>query len=290
MIPPDEPSPTESLLVFSDVHLGSDLNDHGTSPRRSHGIDEDLTKLLRHYADVPPAGERWRVVIAGDFIDFIGMTVKGDRALEGTLTDEERVHGLGSAAEHAREKLRRVTARHADVFDALAELVARGNALTLVHGNHDVELHWDEVKSDLRAELLRRAEATRPSLDRNAFLARIEFEPWFFFWKGVAYIEHGHQYDPYCANEHVMAPLSPLDPRRIMRGFSSILLRYVVRRTDGMKEHGHETLGVFDYVAFGLKLGLRGVVRLVSRFSDAVVELFRLRRAHFSEAMSTLRA
>lgn len=290
MTSPDEPSPSESLLVFSDVHLGSDLNDHGTSPRRSHGIDEDLTKLLRHYADVPPAGERWRVVIAGDFIDFIGMTVKGDRALEGTLTDEERVHGLGSAAEHAREKLRRVAARHADVFDALAELVARGNALTLVHGNHDVELHWDEVKADLRAELLRRAEATRPSLDRDAFLARIEFEPWFFYWKGVAYIEHGHQYDPYCANEHVMAPLSPLDPRRIMRGFSSILLRYVVRRTDGMKEHGHETLGVFDYVGFGLKLGLRGVVGLVSRFSDAVVELFRLRRAHFSEAMSTLRA
>jgi UDP-2,3-diacylglucosamine pyrophosphatase LpxH len=287
---PSTALPRESLLVFSDVHLGSDLNDHGTSPRRSHGIDQDLTKLIRHYADVKPAAERWRVVIAGDFIDFIGMTVKGEGELATTLTAEERVNGLGSAADHAREKLRRVAERHSDVFDALAELVARGNALTLVHGNHDVELHWDEVKADFRAQLLGRAVHTNPLLDTDAFLARIEFEPWFFYWKDVAYIEHGHQYDPYCANDHVMAPLSPLDPRRIMRGFSSILLRYVVRRTDGMKEHGHEYLGVFDYFAFGFKLGIRGVGGLISRFADAVVELFRLRKAHFSEAMSTLRA
>lgn len=284
-------APRESLLVFSDVHLGSDLNDHGTSPKRSEEIDRDLAKLLRHYADVAPAGERWRVVVAGDFIDFVGMTVRGDgRAIATRLTEEEHEHGLGSASDHAREKLRRVEARHPDVFDALAELVARGNALTLVHGNHDIELHWDEVKDDFRRILLRRACILHPSVDRASFLQRIEFEPWFFYWRGVAYIEHGHQYDPYCANDHVMAPLSPLDPRRIARGFSSILLRYVVRRTDGMKEHGHEYLGVLDYVSFGLRLGLGGIGTLVARFARAVRELFRLRRAHFSGAMTALRA
>jgi len=288
---PREPPPRESLLVFSDVHLGSDLNDHGTSPRRSDEIDRDLTKLLQHYAREKPAGDRWRVVIAGDFIDFIGMTVQGDEAeIATSLTEEERAHGLGSASDHARAKLRRVEERHEDVFDALADLVARGHALTFVHGNHDVELHWDDVKTDLRAMLLSRALRAHAALDAVAFEARIEFEPWFFYWKGVAYIEHGHQYDPYCANDHVMAPLSPLDPRRITRGFSSILLRYVVRRTEGMKEHGHENLGVFDYFAFGFRLGLGGVVGLVRQFAKAVVELFRLRRAHFSEAMSALRA
>ena len=283
--------PRESLLVFSDVHLGSDLNDHGTSPRRSHRIDRDLTSLLRHYAQVKPAAERWHVVVAGDFIDFIGMTVEGEAGEIATeLTDEERAHGLGSAADHARVKLRRVAERHADVFDALAEVVAQGNALTLIHGNHDVELHWDEVKDDFRTQLVTRALAANPALDSVAFLSRIEFEPWFFYWKNVAYIEHGHQYDAYCANDHVMAPLSPLDPRRVMRGFSSILLRYVVRRTEGMKEHGHENLGVFDYFRFAFKLGARGVGGLISRFAKAVRELFRLRTAHFSEAMVTLRA
>ncbi len=294
LAPSTPPSPPrESLLVFSDVHLGSDLNDHGTSPRRSHRIDRDLTRLLRHYAAQKPAADRWRVVIAGDFIDFIGMTVQGQQGHDTVateLTDEEREHGLGSAEDHARVKLRRVAERHSDVFDALAALVAQGNALTLVHGNHDVEFHWDEVKADFRAQLLWRALAEDPTLDAAAFLERVGFEPWFYYWKDVAYIEHGHQYDPYCANDHVMAPVSPLDPRRVMRGFSSILLRYVVRQTAGMKEHGHEHLGVFDYLGFGVRLGARGVFGLAARFAAAVVELFRLRRAHFSEAMSTLRA
>jgi hypothetical protein len=88
----------------------------------------------------------------------------------------------------------------------------------------------------------------------------------------------------------VMAPLSPLDPRRVMRGFSSILLRFVVRQTRGLPEHGHEHRGVGYYLAFAAKLGVRGLVRLAGRFARAVVELFRLRRAHLSEAVSNLRA
>ena len=66
------------------------------------------------------------------------------------------------------------------------------------------------------------------------FAARIEFAPWFYYAGGVAYIEHGHQYDTLCSTEHVMAPLSPLDPRRIARSFSDVLLRWVVRPTSGV--------------------------------------------------------
>src|SRR5437870_3774867 len=57
----------ESLLVFSDVHLGSDLNDRlppGDVLRRSQHIDHDLVRLLHHYRRTPPKGSRWRVVIA----------------------------------------------------------------------------------------------------------------------------------------------------------------------------------------------------------------------------------
>ncbi len=287
------PSIPERLLVFSDVHLGSDLNDRGQSPRRTSDIDSDLVELLRHYGAMPSDAERWRVVIAGDFIDFIGMTVAPSDASDGLtteLTEEEHKHGLGSSADHARVKLQRVATRHSNVFDALAELLAGGHALTVVHGNHDVEFHWDEVKADFRDLLLSRALAVRPDLDAEAFLGRIDFEPWFYYWKGVAYIEHGHQYDPYCANDHVMAPLSPLDPRRVMRGFSSILLRFVVRQTRGMTEHGHEQSGVFDYLRFAARLGVRGLFGLAARFTMAVVELFRLRRAHFSSAIAALHA
>jgi hypothetical protein len=86
-----------------------------------------------------------------------------------------------------------------------------------------------------------------------------------------------------------MAPLSPLDPRRIARGFSEVFLRRVVRPTRGLLEHGHESLGIFDYLGFGMRLGIRGALELGGRFIGAVVELFRLRRQHFAEAAHALR-
>ncbi len=283
-------SPSESLLVFSDVHLGSDLNDGpGWTPRRTSMIDRDLVELVRHYRHKTPPADRWRIVVAGDFIDFAGMTIAADAAaLETELNEEERMHGVGGAPDHVRLKLRRVAERHADLFAELARFVADGHALTLVHGNHDVELHWDAVQEDFREVLWSHARhATRESRDR--FLARIEFQPWFFYREGVVYIEHGHQYDPFCSTPLVMAPLHPLDPRRVVRGFSDVLLRYVVRQTRGMKEHGHENLGLVDYVSFGAKLGFSGMAKLLLRFVRAIVELFRLRSAYVSEAARVLR-
>jgi UDP-2,3-diacylglucosamine pyrophosphatase LpxH len=300
--PPSTPpvAPRESLLVFSDVHLGSDLNDRtkpGDHSRRSELIDSDLVAFLNHYRNEPPEADRWRMVIAGDLIDFIGMTVEPDgEPLTTELNIEEKEHGLGNASDHARAKLRRVAARHEDVFEALARFVAHGHALTVVHGNHDVEFHWDDVKADFIAILLAHADRIsrqsgvgKSTIDREAFLALIDFRAWFFYWGGVAYIEHGHQYDPFCATENLMAPLSPLDPRRVARGFCDVLLRFVVRPTRGMREHGHEQMGLFDYLGFGAKLGMGGMARLGLRFGEAVVELFRLRREYLSEAAATLK-
>ncbi len=289
----------ESFLVLSDVHLGSDLNDRlppADVVRRSRSVDADLVKLLNHYRLTPrPSGsDRWRLVIAGDFVDFIGMAVTQHEGETTTaLSAEEQLHGLGNSEDHARLKLRRVVLRHGDVFEALAAFVSDGNALTIVHGNHDVEFHWDAVKNEFRRALL--AEAHRAgAVDASdaasdAYLGRIEFNPWFFYADGVAYIEHGHQYDPFCATDYVMAPLSPFDPLRIARGFSDVLLRYVVRPTRGMKEYGHEHLGLVDYVAFAVRLGFRGLLDLAGRFAGAVVELFRLRRESLSENARTLR-
>ncbi|HWL86929.1 MAG TPA: hypothetical protein VNO21_14065, partial [Polyangiaceae bacterium] len=280
----------ESLLVLSDVHLGSDLHDQARTTgfgRRSKQVDHDLVMLLRHYRKTPPLGDRWRLVIAGDFIDFIGMSLPSSaEELTTAPSDEELAHGLGNAEDHARIKMRRVGERHLEVFAALAEFVADGHMLTVVHGNHDVEFHWDAVKDEFKKIL---ADASPAGTAREAFLGRVEFNPWFFYVADVAYIEHGHMYDPFCASAHVMAPLSPLDPRRLARGFCDVLLRFVVRPTKGLKEYGHENLGIVDYVKFGLGLGLSGMVQLGVRFFSAVREMFRLRRGYFTETAETVR-
>jgi UDP-2,3-diacylglucosamine pyrophosphatase LpxH len=290
------PAFDESLLILSDVHLGNDLNDLDPDGiRRSEKVDTDLASLLAHYRRTPPAGKRWRLVIAGDFIDFIGMTIlpRGDAAaLDTEPSEEEREHGLGNAADHARVKLRAVAARHRVVFDALADFVAEGHALTIVHGNHDVEFHWDGVKEEMLALLLEAAVSRGVVIGgdgADAYVSRIEFAPWFYYVGGVAYIEHGHQYDTLCSTENGLAPLSPLDPRRIARTFSDVFLRWVVRPTRGVPEYGHDKMGLVDYVLLGARMGFGGLVRLFVRYLSAVVELFRLRRAHLSEATRALR-
>jgi UDP-2,3-diacylglucosamine pyrophosphatase LpxH len=281
----------ESLLVLSDVHLGSDLNDFGHPIRRSRRVDEDLVKLITHYRTIVPPGDRWRLVVAGDFIDFVGMTVRAEGVeLATERSDEEHEHGLGNAVDHVRVKLRLVVERHRDVFDALAGFVADGHALTFIHGNHDLELHWDAVKDDLRALLFARACAARNvAIDATAFDGRIAFHPWFFYVAGLAYIEHGHQYDAFCASQYVMAPLSAADPRRIVRSVSDVLLRFVVRPTRGMHEYGHDKHGIAHYLTFAMKLGVAGLLQLALRYASAVGELFRLRREQLSGAAKRLR-
>jgi UDP-2,3-diacylglucosamine pyrophosphatase LpxH len=287
----DRTDRSESLLILSDVHLGSDLNELTAGVRRSKRVDTDLVSLLAHYGSSPCPSGRWRLVIAGDFIDFIGMTLlPGDRALCTQPSDEERAHGLGNSADHTRVKLAAAMSRHHEVFVALARFVAAGHAITIVHGNHDVDFHWEGVQSDLREALVSLAASAHvPGVHAGDVGSRIEFAPWFYYVDKVAYVEHGHQYDTLCSTEHVMAPISPLDPRQIARSFSDVLLRFVVRPTRGLPEYGHESMGLADYVLFAARLGARGLVQLGLRFASAVVELFRLRRAHLSEAARALR-
>lgn len=295
----------ESLLILSDVHLGNDLNDlTSEGERRSAQVDSDLVDLLAHYRRAPRTGRRWRLIIAGDFVDFIGMALRPfDPSSE--PNDEERTHGLGNTAEHARLKLRAAAARHRPVFEAIAAFVAEGHALTIVHGNHDIDFHWDAVKHELRALLAQAARAKNSTAQTGTasagtaqtgtasthaiegeapFESRIDFAQWFYYVRDVAYVEHGHQYDMLCSTENVMAPLSPADPHRIARSFSEILLRWVVRPTRGVPEYGHDRMGIVDYLRLAVRLGARDLVRLGARFASAVVELFRIRRAALSRA------
>lgn len=272
---------THNLLVLSDVHLGSDLVQHARpdAPARSSASsrrDHELVALLHHYRERPQDEKPWRLVIAGDFIDFAGMSVSGlPDELATEPTEEERAHGLGSASDHTLIKLRHVAAHHRDVFAELAQFVAAGNSLVIVRGNHDVDLHWEAVQAEFRAILAGHAAGSGD---------RVEFADWFYYEEGLVYIEHGHQYDDYCSYDHVLHPVLPSDPRRSYPSVSDVLLRYVVRPTRGMLESGHDSAGALDYLRFGARLGVRGLLDLGRRFALAVVCLITLWREHFSDA------
>jgi UDP-2,3-diacylglucosamine pyrophosphatase LpxH len=275
-----------NLLVLSDVHLGSDLV-HAVqpdAPRRestADGRDHALAGLFDWYRERRQGGRPWKLVIAGDFVDFVGMSVSApDSGISTPLDPSDVELGLGGAEDHTIYKLRCVARRHAQVFASLARFLAAGNTLVVVRGNHDVDFHWPAVQSEFIAQLSAHAPVTED---------RVQFSPWFYYEEGRVFVEHGHQYDRYCSHENMLHPVSPRDERRSQRSLSDILLRQVVRPTRGLLETGHERATAVDYIVFGARLGIGGLVGLAARFALAVGTLFSVWRSHQTQGALRVR-
>ncbi len=296
LLPPD----AVNYLLFSDVHLGADLVQH-TRPwtasqlTAAHRVDEQLGSMLDHYRDHREDGRPWRVVIAGDFIDLVGMSISATPGapFATPLSEDDQTHGLGSAEDHAAFKMRAVAQRHDGLFRKLAAFVEAGHSLVFVRGNHDVEMYWESVQRAFVDSLATRASfAASDASDgaREGFESRIEFQHWFFYVRGFLYVEHGHQYDATCAHHHVLAPRSPRDPSRLSYSFSDILLRYVVRPTRELAPDGNDNTSLFDFLRLAFSLGLHGCAKLGYRFFSAVRRMVDVWRDHLSEHAQHVKA
>jgi UDP-2,3-diacylglucosamine pyrophosphatase LpxH len=295
------PEAANNYLLFSDVHLGADLVQHArpwTAARlhAAHRIDHDLGTMLDYYREHADPVRPWRLVIAGDFIDLVGMSISlsAGTSLSTPLDEDEVEHGLGSAEDRAAFKMRAVAARHDRLFRTLARFVTAGHSLVFVRGNHDVEFYWASAQRAFLEALVERVEAEgfdrADSAARAAFEARIEFRHWFYYVRGLLYVEHGHQYDATCAYHHVLAPRSPRDPRRINYSFSDILLRYVVHPTRELSSEGHENNSVFNYLQLAFSLGVQGCGKLAYRFFSALGRLVGAWRDQLSEHTAQIKA
>lgn len=293
------PPPASNYLLFSDVHLGADLVQHAQPwtaerLRAVHKVDHELGAMLDHYREKADPQRPWRVVIAGDFIDLVGMSISSSEAA--ALTDDEREHGLGSSQDHAALKMRAVAVRHDLLFRKLARFVADGHSLVFIRGNHDVEFYWESAQRAFLDALVARVPMDDERVFADdparvaAFEARVEFRHWFYYERGLLYVEHGHQYDATCAYHHQLAPRSPRDPKRISYSFSDILLRYVVRPTRQLSPDGHDNNSLLHYIRLAFSLGVRGCAMLGYRFFGAVGRMVSAWRDQLSEHAAQVRA
>jgi hypothetical protein len=177
------------------------------------------------------------------------------------------------------------------VFEKLATFIADGHSLVLIRGNHDMDFHWTAAREAFVEAIHDCATVGAAERLSQEFLAdRVQFYPWFYYVEGLLYVEHGHQFDAMCNYPRLLAPLSPADPSRLNWSFSDWLLRMVVGPTPGLGQDGHESKGVFDYLRFGLSIGIVGGLRLAYRFIRAISMAIRRSRLQFSEAAMKLRS
>lgn len=254
---------SRDILVISDLHLGENLGEPKSA--KILELERQLVSFLdAHRTD----GRPWRLVVNGDLLELAGVTVlPRDVGVTADVHPHDHRYGLGSRAHAAAVKLELILARHDPVFDALARFLAAGHPVEIVIGNHDIELSWPSVQRVFTEEMVRRAArfGARDSDVRRAFT----FHRWFYLERGLVWIEHGHQYDPYCSFEEQLEPAT--DATEIDPNLGGLLPRYVVPRI-GLDAHGLE----HSFVAY-LRLWLRaGARRLFSVLRAYVAVCWRM--------------
>jgi UDP-2,3-diacylglucosamine pyrophosphatase LpxH len=262
---PDRAGTTESdhdLLLFSDIHLGSDLKKKDLrragsieALRGDDAIDRALGGFLDDYAERARPGRRWRLILDGDVVDFIGMNVT-PRDIPGPAgfdaLEHEEIYGLDPGADRCAWMMRQVVRRHPIFFERLAAFLARGNDLVIIRGNHDAAFFWPEVQRTFVSGVLDGGRRAGLSVQALSYVATaVQFEDWFYLEPGRIYAEHGHAHDEFCADPGV----SPTDFRRpdlLSQPTSTLTLRYFGNRfpTLDLDEVDQWTLGQFLRWAF----------------------------------------
>lgn len=283
-----------NILVISDLHLGEDLNPAAsvTATRDLAVAERQLVEFLRHYTRKRRDGLPWRLVINGDMVDFMMVRVlESERRIPGPDGDaqgrEERELGLGRREAVALERMRTVVNRHTGFFAALARFLARGNRVEIIAGNHDIEFHWESIQREFaQAVAIAWERVAGPRLEQvggEVVARRIGFHPWFYYEPGVAWIEHGHQYDECCSFEF---GLCPVDPRRneIVTNVDYAGLHYIAGYVEEMDAHGAEAWSFGGYMRFAFSIGRKGSARLAKAYYRFSRGLLRAWRSHKSFA------
>jgi len=168
------------VVVVSDVHIGAGEIDDFKPELENHFV-----RFLDQLAVSPQPLE---LIINGDCFDFATASPFDDPQLESRTAWQAPL--CFTEAQSCR-KLQNMVESHGQVFDALARLLAQpSHSMTILPGNHDADLFWRDVRSNLLRAIEERggtSERVRFVLERACVVERSGKRHW---------IEHGHQHDP----------------------------------------------------------------------------------------------
>lgn len=188
---PDIPAPTEVsvmkrfVYVVSDLHLGpgDDAQTGQRDPLEDFEGDAAFCAFLDHVGGGAAAVE---LVIAGDFLEYPQTLAE--------LGLRSPADNLGTTEEESLERTRvilgqrpAIASGHPEIFAALRRFMVNGNSITILAGNHDIDMLWPRVWAEIFDTIYPPGAA--------GFLQRRHFSYLIGDDLGAAYIEHGHEHD-----------------------------------------------------------------------------------------------
>ncbi len=213
----------ELTLVVSDLHIGADpeLDDFYS--------DAEFADFLAYHAARAP---RVHLVINGDMLDFLQIDPRGARRVE-----RDEGSPLWLSEDEAVEALEQAVSRHRVFFDALSAFArADGHRVSILRGNHDMEIAMPRVRQRLRALL-----GDPPAL---AFPEDAIFDE-----AAGVYIEHGAQYDPVNASHDLRDPFLDRARRRLEAPVGSVLVKVFWNRVEREFPHVDKIRPMSDSVS-----------------------------------------
>lgn len=186
------------LIVLSDLHVGEGKNGETHSHRDLFRSDKEFSGFVDYLIERQRRGRRkLKVVLAGDTLDFLGITLPPEGA--NWKQDDLVLRDAKPDEKTAMLKLRRMSEAHPEFFSSLSRLLDHGHEVVFVAGNHDQELQFAAVQKGIERLVSDGA--------RSRWRGDLTFEPWFHM-HGDVLIEHGHRYDPI---NNISFPLHPFD-------------------------------------------------------------------------------
>lgn len=272
------------LIVVSDFHLSEGWRVGGKlSPSEDFFFDDEFARFLAYLNGVQPG--LVHLVINGDLFDFLQVGVDPiDLETEGIfrgLSAKERryIEGYGAKTDESSSvfKLNKIQRGHPVFFQALSAFLTAGNRLTVIIGNHDIDLHWPGVQ----ARFTEMVSAIEPVVARDggAVAVNIEFQPWIYYDRDHSvYIEHGNQYESLNSFRYPFRPILPKNVEELNLPFGSLFVRYLLTQVEKVNPFADNIKPNTRYVAWAIKtdpLGFRRLLKLVWQFAVTVGKTYR---------------
>ncbi len=231
---------TENILVISDLHLGESLANENTPGAEGYIriLNKELSDFIRYYECNRRNNLPWHLVIDGDMVDFLRLVGSDPEC------SVDYQHELLTI-------LKNVLYVHRPLFRELGHFLLAGNRVTIVEGNHDAELYFQEIRNCITSYVITLLDASRenftPEEVSRQISSRLTFRSWFQVEIGRYHIEHGHQYDAFCSFEYQLAPYDSGPSERLMTPMTQRAVPFFGELLAQLSTHSveHWTFGQF---------------------------------------------
>jgi UDP-2,3-diacylglucosamine pyrophosphatase LpxH len=212
-------------------------------------------------------GEPIELILNGDIFDFDSV-LSLPQSPTFRINWLEQIRGMRPRPEKSTFKIKKILDHHKVWVDSLREFIYKENRVIFVIGNHDLELHFEEVQKAI-LDLIAPTEVLKK---------KVRFTEWFYISNKDTLVEHGNQYDPYCLCEDPINPyVLRYNHKEIKLPFGNIACRYILNGLGFFNPHVDKNyiMGVKEYISFFIKYMLKAQPFLIwTWFWGSVVTLY----------------